>query len=440
MSLKITRLSFADKTFYQQLDALLKLDADDQHALKIDQQVAAILSKVRSEGDAAVLEYTSKFDGISRSHVTELSIGQEQLFEALAKTPTEQKEALLLAQKRIEHYHSQQKVESWFFTDSEGHFLGQQVSPLRRVGMYVPGGKASYPSSVLMNAIPAKVAGVPELIMVVPAPHGELNNLVLAAAAIAKVDKVFTIGGAQAIGALAFGTETIPKVDKIVGPGNQYVASAKKQVFGKVGIDMLAGPSEILIYCDGKTNPDWIAMDLFSQAEHDELAQAILIGESLEFFDAVEASMQRLLPQMERVEIITKSLRDRGAFILVNNIDEATELMNYIAPEHLELSTDNEKAKSLVQRIYNAGAIFMGRSSAEAFGDYCAGSNHVLPTVGSARFSSPLSVYDFVKRSSLIQLNELTIDKLANATSSLAKAEGLQAHALSAEFRMTNKK
>jgi histidinol dehydrogenase len=301
--------------------------------------------------------------------------------------------------------------------------------------MYVPGGKASYPSSVLMNAIPAKVAGVNELVMVVPAPNGALNDLVLAAAELVGVDRVFTIGGAQAIGALVFGTETIPKVDKIVGPGNQYVASAKKQVFGKVGIDMVAGPSEILIYCDGKTDPDWIAMDLFSQAEHDELAQSILIAESDDFFDQVEASIFRLLPDMQRAEIITQSLKNRGAFLKVANEQQAIELINYIAPEHLELSLSDEQALDICEKIHNAGAIFIGRASAEAFGDYCAGSNHVLPTSGSARFSSPLSVYDFVKRSSLIQLNAQNLQPLINSASVIAAAEGLQAHALSAEFR-----
>lgn len=439
MSFKITRLSYADKSFYRQLDALLKLDADEQNIVKIDQQVAEILTKVRTLGDAAVLEYTQKFDGISCAHVNELELGQDRLQEALGRISTEQKNALLHAQSRIEKYHQQQQIQSWSFKDEEGHCLGQQVNPLQRVGMYVPGGKASYPSSVLMNATPAKVAGVPELIMVVPAPNGELNELVLAAAALAKVDKVFTIGGAQAVGALAFGTETIPRVDKIVGPGNQYVASAKKQVFGKVGIDMLAGPSEILIFCDGLTNPDWIAMDLFSQAEHDELAQSILISEDSDFFNKVEESIERLLPEMKRAKIIKKSLINRGAFILVDNIKEALEVINHIAPEHLELSVDDKVASDLAKQVYSAGAIFIGRYSAEAFGDYCAGSNHVLPTSGSARFSSPLSVYDFVKRSSLIHLNASQIDVLANTASLLARAEGLQAHALSAEFRRLNK-
>jgi len=440
MSFKIPRLFYSDKNFYQQLDALIELEQDNNKSSIVDSQVAEILANVKSKGDLAVLEYTKKFDGIICSSLSELELDQDRLLKAWNNISAEQKDVLVFAKNRIEKYHQHQKIEPWSFQDSQGHCLGQQVNPLQRVGMYVPGGKASYPSSVLMNAIPAKVAGVPELVMVVPAPNGEISDLVLAAASLVKVDRVFTIGGAQAVAALAFGTETIPRVDKIVGPGNQYVASAKKQVFGKVGIDMLAGPSEILIYCDGKTNPDWIAMDLFSQAEHDELAQAILITEDECFFDAVEESIKRLLPTMSRVKIITQSLKTRAAFLKVNNQAEAIALMNYIAPEHLELSVEADLANELAKQINNAGAIFIGRYCAEAFGDYCAGSNHVLPTSGSARFSSPLSVYDFVKRTSIIHLNHHNIEPLVNATSVLANAEGLQAHAMSAEFRRTDKK
>jgi len=437
--LKLKKLSYSQADFFYQLDSLLFANHGSV-GTDIDAAVSNILEKVRSEGDSAILEYTRAFDQPAVNSMAELQVSSQRLQQALANITSEQKHALLEAKRRIEKYHSYQKMESWSFKDDLGHILGQKVSPLERVGIYVPGGKASYPSSVLMNAIPAKVAGVKEIIMVVPAPKGELNELVLAAAALTGVDKVFTIGGAQAVAALAYGTQTIPKVDKIVGPGNAYVASAKKQVFGKVGIDMLAGPSEILIYCDGKTNPDWIAMDMFSQAEHDEQAQAILVSQDQMFLQKVETSIYRLLPEMDRADIIEKSLNNRAAFIYVENDIEAIEVINRIAPEHLELSLELEHAEQLVTQINNAGAIFIGRASAETFGDYCAGSNHVLPTSGSARFSSPLSVYDFMKRTSLIQLHQRGLNTLVNTAVTLAQAEGLQAHALSAAYRVQEEK
>lgn len=434
LSLKLKKLFYSQTDFLSQLDDL-RFDHHSAASDDVDCVVDAILAKVRKYGDAAILEYTRTFDQRDLQSMSELHVSSERLEQALTSISAEQKQALLVAKQRIEKYHSYQKMDSWFFKDDLGHVLGQKVSPLERVGIYVPGGKASYPSSVLMNAIPAKVAGVKEIIMVVPAPKGELNELVLAAAAIVGVDRVFTIGGAQAVAALAYGTETIPRVDKIVGPGNAYVASAKKQVFGKVGIDMLAGPSEILIYCDGKTPPDWIAMDMFSQAEHDEQAQAILVSQDENFLSLVETSIRRLLSGMDRANIIEKSLNDRAAFIHVENDMQALDVINRIAPEHLELSLESEHAEMLVESITNAGAVFIGRASAETFGDYCAGSNHVLPTSGSARFSSPLSVYDFIKRTSLISLHANGLDTLVKTTVTLAQAEGLQAHALSAEYR-----
>ena len=380
------------------------------------------------------MEYTNRFDKTNANSIAELEIPQSELVAALNGLPTEQREALKAAADRVRSYHEKQLMASWQYTEADGTILGQQVTSLDRVGLYVPGGKAAYPSSVLMNAIPAKVAGVKELIMVVPTPNGEKNQLVLAAAAIADVDRVFCIGGAQAVGAMAYGTETVPQVDKIVGPGNAYVAAAKRRVFGVVGIDMVAGPSEILVICDGKTNPDWVAMDLFSQAEHDELAQAILLSPDAAFLDQVQASIQKLVTTMPRQDIIKTSLTDRGALIQVRDLDEAAEISNYIAPEHLELSMDDPLAFS--KKIKHAGAIFMGRDTCEALGDYCAGPNHVLPTSRTARFSSPLGVYDFQKRSSLIFVSSEGAQTLGKVAATLAYGEGLQAHAQSAEFRL----
>ena len=400
----------------------------------IEATVAAILADVKARGDIAVLEYTNKFDRMSAVSMAELTLPKSRLDEALAGLDPERRQALEAAAERVRIYHEKQLQASWSYTEADGTLLGQQVTPLDRVGLYVPGGKAAYPSSVLMNAIPAKVAGVAELIMVVPTPGGEQNELVLAAAAIAGVDKVFTIGGAQAVAAMAYGTASVPQVDKIVGPGNAYVAEAKRRVFGTVGIDMIAGPSEILVICDGKTNPDWIAMDLFSQAEHDELAQSILLTPDAAFADQVEASIRKLVGEMPRNEVITTSISNRGAIILTRDLDEAAEISNRIAPEHLELSVDDPLAMS--KKIRHAGAIFMGRNTCEALGDYCAGPNHVLPTSRTARFSSPLGVYDFQKRSSLIMVSEAGAQTLGRIAATLAYGEGLQAHARSAEYRL----
>ena len=430
--MKIRRLSTQDKSFDADLKALLAFETAQDDA--IDVVVAAILKDVKARGDAAVLEYTNRFDKTNASSLTELEVSQVELQAALNGLPTNQRAALQSAADRVRSYHEKQVMQSWSYTEPDGTLLGQQVTPLDRVGLYVPGGKAAYPSSVLMNAIPAKVAGVSELIMVVPTPNGEKNALVLAAAAIAGVDRVFCIGGAQAVGALAYGTQTIPQVDKVTGPGNAYVAAAKRRVFGVVGIDMVAGPSEILVICDGKTNPDWIAMDLFSQAEHDELAQAILLSDDAEFLDKVAASMAKLVETMPRKDIINTSITDRGALILTKSLDEAIEISNYIAPEHLELSVENPLEMS--KKIKHAGAIFMGRDTCEALGDYCAGPNHVLPTSRTARFSSPLGVYDFQKRSSLIMVSADGAQKLGKIASTLAHGEGLQAHAKSAEYRL----
>jgi histidinol dehydrogenase len=393
-----------------------------------------ILSAVRQRGDAAVLEYGNRFDRMQATSMQELEIPAQRLQSALAAIPVAERQALQLAAERIRTYAEHQKMESWSYSEDDGTLLGQQVTALDRVGLYVPGGKAAYPSSVLMNAIPAKVAGVGELIMVVPTPDGEVNELVFAAAHIAGVDRVFAVGGAQAVAALAYGTETIPQVDKIVGPGNIYVATAKRMVFGTVGIDMIAGPSEILVVCDGKTDPDWIAMDLFSQAEHDEDAQSILVCPDAGFIDRLEDSIERLLPDMERSAIINTSLTARGALIQVRDLDEAIDIVNYIAPEHLELSVDDPQ--SMAARIRHAGAIFMGRYTAEAIGDYCAGPNHVLPTSRTARFSSPLGVYDFQKRSSLIMCSAAGASELGRTASVLSRGEGLTAHARSAEYRI----
>ena len=430
--MKIRRLSTKDSAFDADLKALLAFETAQDDS--IDIVVANILKDVKNRGDAAVLEYTNRFDKTSASHLSELEISQAELQAALNGLPAEQRQALQAAADRVRSYHEKQVMQSWSYTEADGTLLGQQVTALDRVGLYVPGGKAAYPSSVLMNAIPAKVAGVAELIMVVPTPNGEKNALVLAAAAISGVDRVFCIGGAQAVGALAYGTETVPQVDKITGPGNAYVAAAKRRVFGVVGIDMVAGPSEILVICDGKTNPDWIAMDLFSQAEHDELAQSILLSPDAAFLDAVAASMQKLVETMPRKDIINTSITDRGALILTKDIDEAIEISNYIAPEHLELSVENPLEMS--KKIKHAGAIFMGRDTCEALGDYCAGPNHVLPTSRTARFSSPLGVYDFQKRSSLIMVSQDGAQKLGKIASVLAHGEGLTAHAKSAEYRL----
>ena len=431
-AISITRLNTLDEDFLQQLSARLNYDAADD--LEIHQRVLNIIADVRSQGDQAVLDYTNRFDHCQFQQAIELELDQQTLKQAWESINPNQAQALQAAAERIRAYAEQQKLVSWQYQESNGTILGQKITPLDRVGLYVPGGKAAYPSSVLMNAIPAKVAGVAELIMVVPTPHRETNAMVLAAAYIAGVDRVFTIGGAQAVAALAYGTATIPKVDKIVGPGNIYVATAKKLVFGQVGIDMIAGPSEILIICDGETNPDWIAMDLFSQAEHDENAQAILISDNAAFLDQVEQSINKLLPEMERAEIITQSLKGRGAFIKVTDLQQATEIANRIAPEHLELSVADPD--SLLTQIRHAGAVFIGRYTAEALGDYCAGPNHVLPTASTARFSSPLGVYDFQKRTSLINCSAVGAKQLGEIASVLARSESLTAHARSAEYRL----
>lgn len=431
-NIRIQKLSASDANFNAQLTQLLAWDETDDFT--IHQQVLDIISNVRKKGDEAVIEYTNRFDHCAITHANDLELTSSTLKAAWDNLSADQAHALELAAARIRSYAEHQKMASWQHTEADGTVLGQKVTPLDRVGLYVPGGKAAYPSSVLMNAIPAKVAGVPELIMVVPTPHGETNELVLAAAYLAGVDRVFTIGGAQAVAALAYGTETIPAVAKIVGPGNIYVATAKKLVFGQVGIDMIAGPSEILIICDGKTNPDWIAMDLFSQAEHDENAQSILISDDAAYLEAVEQSINTLLPTMERAEIIRTSLTTRGALILVENLEQAAQVSNIIAPEHLELSV--EHPESLCEHIRHAGAIFMGRYTAEALGDYCAGPNHVLPTSSTARFSSPLGVYDFQKRSSLINCSAAGANTLGKIASTLARGESLTAHARSAEYRL----
>jgi len=426
------RLDSAAIDFEKQLQARLAWDASDD--LEIHKRVLDIIADVKKRGDKALLEYTNRFDGTAFKTAAELELDRTALQQAWDTLPSTQAIALQTAADRVRAYAEHQKLQSWQFTEIDGTVLGQKVTPLDKAGLYVPGGKAAYPSSVLMNAIPAKVAGVGELIMVVPTPRGETNALVLAAAHVAGVDRVFTIGGAQAVAALAYGTESIPAVDKIVGPGNIYVATAKKLVFGQVGIDMIAGPSEILIICDGQTNPDWIAMDLFSQAEHDENAQAILISDDAAFLQQVEASINKLLPEMERADIIRASLTSRGAFVKVANLSEAAQVANRIAPEHLELSVAEPEA--LCEQIHNAGAIFMGRFTAEALGDYCAGPNHVLPTSSTARYSSPLGVYDFQKRSSLINCSAVGAQNLGKIASVLARGESLTAHARSAEFRI----
>jgi histidinol dehydrogenase len=429
--IQIKRLSSTDVGFDAALGKLLAFE-DTQDAA-VDTTVSGILADIKKRGDEALLEYTRRFDHLDVASVAQLELPKSRLQQALRDLPTAQREPLEQAAGRVRAYHEKQLVQSWSYTEPDGTLLGQKITPLDRVGLYVPGGKASYPSSVLMNAIPAKVAGVGELIMVVPTPGGEKNELVLAAAAICEVDRVFTIGGAQAVAALAYGTATVPQVDKIVGPGNAYVAAAKRRVFGVVGIDMIAGPSEILVICDGKTDPDWIAMDLFSQAEHDEMAQAILLSPDATFIDAVAASIARQLPTMSRHAVIRTSLESRGALIRVRDLDEACAIANRIAPEHLELSV--AQPEQWAEKIRHAGAIFLGRYTSEALGDYCAGPNHVLPTSRTARFSSPLGVYDFQKRSSLIQVSAQGAAKLGEIAATLARGEGLQAHAMAAEYR-----
>lgn len=432
MTIAIQRLSTVDADFAAKLKALLAFEAaaDDN----IERTVAAILADVKTRGDAAVVEYSNRFDRLTAASMADLELSRDELEKALAGLPAERRAALEAAAQRVRAYHEKQKLDGWSYTEADGTLLGQMITPLDRVGLYVPGGKAAYPSSVLMNAIPAKVAGVKELIMVVPTPGGEHNQLVLAAACLAGVDRVFTIGGAQAVGALAYGTESVPQVDKIVGPGNAYVATAKRRVFGIVGIDMVAGPSEILVVSDGSGNPDWVAMDLFSQAEHDELAQSILICTDAGFIERVQASIEKLLPTMPRQNVIRTSLTNRGAFIQVRDMEEAVAIANRVAPEHLELALDNPDP--WVAKIHHAGAIFIGHYTSESLGDYCAGPNHVLPTSGSARFSSPLGVYDFQKRTSLIKVSQTGAQTLGRIASTLAQGEGLPAHAKSAEFRL----
>ena len=431
----IRKLSSKSKNFDSELSSLLSFDNDSND--EIYEVVKKIISDVQTRGDQALISLTAKLDSLDVSSMAELTISKERLKKSFDNLSNDQKNALKTAADRIKSYHHKQISKTWTYTENDGTVLGQKITPLDRVGLYVPGGKAAYPSSVLMNSIPARVAGVEELIMVVPTPNGICNDLVLAAAYIAEVDSVFTIGGAQAIAALAYGTGSIPKVDKIVGPGNIYVATAKRQVFGSVGIDMIAGPSEILVICDGSTDPDWIAMDLFSQAEHDEDAQSILLCPDKDFISQVENSIKKLLPTMKRVNIISKALKNRGALILTKDINEAIEISNRIAPEHLELSV--EEPESLLDDIKHAGAIFMGKFSSEALGDYCAGPNHVLPTAGTSRFSSPLGVYDFQKKSSIIMASPEGANTLGQIAATIADGESLEAHARSALFRTKSK-
>jgi histidinol dehydrogenase len=428
----IARLSTQQADFQEKLSKLLAWESVS--STDIAQTVDDIIANIRQNGDQALIDYTNKFDGMDVSDISALTVDQSALKKAFDSLAEKEKTALQSAADRVRDYHQKQKQDTWTYTEDNGTLLGQKITPLDRVGLYVPGGKAAYPSSVLMNAIPAKVAGVEELIMVVPTPKGVTNPLVLAAAHIAGVNTVFTVGGAQAVAALAYGTQTIPKVDKIVGPGNIYVATAKRAVFGQVGIDMIAGPSEILIICDGKTDSDWIAMDLFSQAEHDEDAQSILLCPDADFIKQVESSITKLLPTMDRKDIIATALKDRGALIQTKDMDEAIAISNQIAPEHLELSV--EDPQSMLDDIKHAGAIFMGRNTCEAIGDYCAGPNHVLPTSGTARFSSPLGVYDFQKKSSLIMVSDEGANILGEIAATLADGEGLQAHAQSARYRI----
>ena len=428
--MKLLNTQSAD--FQSALQALLAFETAQDP--KIDQIVADICADVQKRGDAAVIEYSNRFDSTSAQSMADLTLTQADLQAAFERLPANVQTALQQSAARVESYHQRQKMQSWHYTDEDGTLLGQQISALDRVGIYVPGGKAAYPSSVIMNAMPAHVAGVPEIIMVVPTPGGERNDIVLAAAFVAGVTRVFSIGGAQAVAALAYGTETVPQVDKITGPGNAFVAAAKRRVFGVVGIDMVAGPSEILVIADGSTPAEWVAMDLFSQAEHDEIAQAILIATSQQYLDDVQAAMDKLIQEMPRRAIIEASLGNRGAMILAKDLDEACEIANYIAPEHLELSVEN--AQEWAPKIRHAGAIFMGKYTSESLGDYCAGPNHVLPTSRTARFSSPLGTYDFQKRSSLIQVSETGAQNLGKIASTLAHGEMLTAHARAAEFRL----
>ena len=430
--MKTNRLNANDADFVPRLMALTAWSEERDE--EVGERVRGILRDVAGRGDAAVVEYTNRFDRRDAASMADLTVERAQLEAALERLPAEQRQALEAAAERVSDYHARQKQDSWNYRDAHGTLLGQQVTPLDRAGIYVPGGKAAYPSSVLMNALPARVAGVGEIVMVSPAPDGELNDMVLAAAAVAGVERFFTLGGAQAVGALAFGTETVPAVDKIVGPGNIYVAEAKRQVFGKVGIDMIAGPSEILVVCDGKTDPDWIAMDLFSQAEHDEEAQSILVSPDADFLARVEEAMERLAPTLEREAVIRTSMANRGALIQVDDLDQAMEVVNRVCPEHLELSLDD--AEVWAKKVRHAGAIFLGRHTPEALGDYCAGPNHVLPTSATSRFSSPLGVYDFQKRSSLIGCSPEGASELGKIASVLSRAESLTAHARSAEMRI----
>lgn len=430
--LRMRRLVSADENFSNQLNQLIAWD--EVSDASVAEVVQAVLKDVRERGDDALVEYTNRFDRRDLKSSKDFCLGASDISAAAEKISIEQRTALEQSAKRIRSYHEHQRQESWNYREADGTLLGQQITPIERVGIYVPGGKAAYPSTVLMNAIPASVAGVEDIVMVSPTPDSQTNPVVLAAAFIAGVTRVYTVGGAQAIAALAYGTETIPRVDKIVGPGNTYVATAKQILFGTVGLDMVAGPSEITIVCDGKTNPDWIAMDLFSQAEHDELAQSILISQSAEYLQQVETSINRLLPEMQRAEIIRQSLQNRGAFILAKDLNDAIEVSNAIAPEHLELSVDD--AESWLPKVKNAGAIFIGRHTAEALGDYCAGPNHVLPTSATSRFSSPLGVYDFQKRSSVIGCSQRGASDLGKLASVLARSESLTAHAQSAEYRI----
>ncbi len=430
--MKTNWLDAGDSDFAERLTALTAWSEERDE--EVAERVRGILKDVAQRGDQAVIDYTNRFDRRQVTSMAELTVNREQLLAALERIPVALREALEAAARRVRAYHEKQKQDSWQYRDEHGSLLGQQVTPLDRVGIYVPGGKAAYPSSVLMNALPAHVAGVGEIVMVSPAPDGELNDVVLAAAAVAGVERFFTLGGAQAVAALAHGTETVPAVDKIVGPGNIYVAEAKRQVFGKVGIDMIAGPSEILVVCDGKTDPEWIAMDLFSQAEHDEEAQSILVSPDTEFLKRVDSAMDRLAPTLEREEIIRTSMANRGALIQVADLDQALDVVNRISPEHLELSMDD--AEAWARKVRHAGAIFLGRHTPEALGDYCAGPNHVLPTSATARFSSPLGVYDFQKRSSLIGCSPEGASELGRIASVLARGESLTAHARSAEYRI----
>ena len=428
----ITKLSSQQSDFESKLSALLAWESVSNK--QVADIVDEIISSIRTGGDKSLVDYSVKFDNVKADSLADLTISRADIKNAYKALGDSERNALAVAAERIKQYHQKQKQKTWTYTEEDGSMLGQKITPLDRVGLYVPGGKAAYPSSVLMNAIPAKVAGVEELIMVVPTPNGQINQLVLAAAFISGVNKIFTIGGAQAIAALAYGTESVPKVDKIVGPGNIYVATAKRAVFGQVGIDMIAGPSEILIICDGNTDPDWIAMDLFSQAEHDEDAQSILLCPNQNFINEVEKSIKKLLPAMDRQNIIRTALTERGALIQTKDLSDAIEISNKIAPEHLELSVDNPE--SILDSIKNAGAIFMGKNTCEALGDYCAGPNHVLPTSGTARFSSPLGVYDFQKKSSLIMVSDEGANTLGKVAATLADGEGLQAHAKSARYRV----